>query len=102
MNIIFIYNYDSCQSSFIKEIKDKLGEYFPREFFENKRKSYTEIERFFDDINILKNKVSSQVNKNNWIEINSSLGDKINILKSFRDNKKCPLYVIEFFDILKK
>jgi hypothetical protein len=98
VNIIFIYNYDSCQCSFIKEIKDKLGEYFPRELFENKRKLYTEIERFFDDINILKNKVSSQVNKNNWIEINSSLGDKINILKSFRDNKKCPLYVIEFFD----
>ena len=98
VNIIFIYNYDSCQCSFIKEIKDKLGEYFPRELFENKRKLYTEIERFFDDINILKNKVSSQVNKNNWMEINSSLGDKINILKSFRDNKKCPLYVIEFFD----
>ena len=98
VNIIFIYNYDSCQSSFIKEIIDKLGEYFPRELFENKRKLYTEIERFFDDINILKNKVSSQVNKNNWIEINSSLGDKINILKSFRDNKKYPLYVIEFFD----
>lgn len=98
INIIDIYNYDSCQSKFGQIIKERILPFLGNKLNSNSRKIKTEMENFNDEIIILYNKISNTKHNIIPVDLQNSLKEKEFNLKWLKTINRFPAASLEYFN----